>query len=252
MCECMHIGTYMLHAHMKEKEKEEEEKEKEGEKERMYIQTQDWIIYHCFLFSFVFRFILFSDHFKSTGEICLRSTAAPCAHHQCMSSPNPEFKLFFRNYLLFVLCVDGVCVCVMVCVRRSEDNTESCFSFTFPWIPGIKLKSLSVYKPSLTRPCYTDLKLCLWNTAFHTVESDVCRENWLVEEESKHENHLHMQSAWAVTCYHYSTQLKTGQSTKWQTASMIPGTVAACQHNMCSASCSAPKWEACTVPVRLR
>lgn len=176
MCECMHIGTYMLHAHMKEKEKEEEEKEKEGEKERMYIQTQDWIIYHCFLFSFVFRFILFSDHFKSTGEICLRSTAAPCAHHQCMSSPNPEFKLFFRNYLLFVLCVDGVCVCVMVCVRRSEDNTESCFSFTFPWIPGIKLKSLSVYKPSLTRPCYTDLKLCLWNTAFHTVESDVSGE----------------------------------------------------------------------------
>lgn len=126
--------------------------------------------------------------------------ATPCAHHQCMSSPNPEFKLFFRSYLLFVLCMDGVCACVMVCLRRSEDNTESCFSFTFLWIPGIKLKSLGVYKPSLTRPCYTDLKLCLWNTAFYTVES----ENWLVKEESKHKNRLHMQSAWAVTCY-YST-----------------------------------------------
>lgn len=105
---------------------------------------------------------------KSTGELCLRSTATPCVYNQCMDFPNPKFKLFLRSYLFCVW------TCVMVCLM-SEVNTENCFSpFTFPWIPGIKLKSLGVYNKHLTRPCYTDLKLCEPRVSLSHSESYVC------------------------------------------------------------------------------
>lgn len=187
----------------------------------------DWIIYHCFLFYSVF---LYLD--RSLLNQLVNYVSGQQPHLVCIITVwiSHTQNLNFSWEVIYFVCGR----CVVVCLRRSEDNTESCFSpFTFPLIPGIKLKSLGGYNKHLTRPCYTDLKLCLWNTSqpFTQWKLHVCQEKWSVEEESKHKNLLHKQSAWAVKFRHYSTELKTDQSTKQQTASMILETVAIFQQN---------------------